>query len=73
LERRAREAAQQGDGLRVALVSIPPHANAGDDIVAPDTACTVGRLDAEREWFMQTPAELSVEEGVVAGYRPPQH
>jgi hypothetical protein len=47
---------------RVALVEVPPY----EELHASTTgAAHRGRLSSDREWFVQTPAELRLQDGVV--------
>jgi hypothetical protein len=52
-------------GERVALVELPPY---GQEERATSEAVR-GRLDATREWFVQTPAEIVVQDGIVVSGR----
>ena len=70
-EELAQQSAGRDDASRVALVSVPPHAPPGLDPVPSDTACTCGRLDESRDWFIRMPHEVTVEEGVVRAQVPP--
>jgi hypothetical protein len=47
---------------RVALIEIPPYAEARHAAHSP---CLVGRLSADHEWFVQTPVEITLRDGVV--------
>ncbi len=47
---------------RVALVEVPPFAVEAE---TKGTACAVGRLAADREWFVQTPVEIRLRNGIV--------
>ncbi|MGC9453917.1 MAG: MauE/DoxX family redox-associated membrane protein [Phycisphaerae bacterium] len=53
----------------VAVISIPPHAPAGEDIVPQDTACLRGKLSDEYDWFVSTPVTLTLSDGVVTQVR----
>ncbi|MFP3937907.1 MAG: MauE/DoxX family redox-associated membrane protein [Phycisphaerae bacterium] len=53
----------------VAVVSIPPHAPAGEEIVPDDTACLRGKLSDEHDWFVSTPVMLTLTDGVVTEVR----
>ena len=52
-------------GESVVLVSMPPHAGSGQSPVAPDSPCSTARLSDAREWFVQTPAEIRLQDGRV--------
>jgi len=64
-ERLARQAADQPDQPRILLLEVPPYAPPGKDPVPQNTLCTRGRLDESREWFVQTPAEVRLTDGIV--------
>jgi uncharacterized membrane protein YphA (DoxX/SURF4 family) len=52
-----------GDGaMRVALVETPPHVAT---IADADGVCIRARLSAERDWFVRTPVEIQLQDGVV--------
>jgi hypothetical protein len=48
-------------GTRVALVEVPPYG----DFHPNGTACHYGRLTEKRDWFVQTPIEVTLQDGVV--------
>lgn len=48
-------------GERVALVEVPPYR----DFEAREKACHYGRLKKDHQWFVQTPIEVRLENGVV--------
>jgi len=52
-------------GENVTLVSMPPQPAAGQGPVSADTPCATGRLSDAREWFVQTPAEVRLQDGRV--------
>lgn len=59
----AQALAEQPDGFRVALVQLPPYGrSAGIDGGGRHLE---GKLNTSRDWFAQTPVELSVVDGVV--------
>jgi len=47
---------------QVALVEVPPYGNSQS---ATSGAALCGRLTEDREWFVQTPVEIQLEDGVV--------
>lgn len=47
---------------QVALVEVPPY---GEPQAAASGAAHCGRLNADREWFVQTPVEIQLTDGVV--------
>jgi thiol-disulfide isomerase/thioredoxin len=51
-EQMARDLAGNEDLLRVALIAVPPY---GRGPVSEKCPCTLGRLDATKEWFVSTP------------------
>ena len=69
-ERQADEWAAAGRDERVALVSVPPHAAAADDLPSGASAAVVGRLDDRRDWFVRTPTVVRLVDGVVVGDPP---
>ena len=51
-------------GERIALISVPPHA--ADRLAGQSAAAAVaGRLSDSRDWFIQTPAAVTLVDGVV--------
>ncbi len=54
---------QSDDSIRFALVSGPPHAPEGEDVVPEDTTALVGRLDDSRPWIFESPLILLMSEG----------
>jgi hypothetical protein len=46
----------------VALIEVPPY---GDFHASTNDAARHGRLKSDREWFVQTPVELRLQDGVV--------
>jgi hypothetical protein len=59
---RYEELAHRSRHERVALIEVPPCANEGH---ATFSACAIGRLAAERQWFVQTPVEVRLHDGIV--------
>jgi hypothetical protein len=64
-EAMARTGSESATKVRVALIEMPPYAPPGASLVTPDTACLVGHLDTDKEWFAQTPVVLELELGKV--------
>lgn len=60
------ELAVKGERSRVALIEMPPYDPAGDSSTRRNTPCMRGRLDAVKEWFVETPLVLHLREGMVA-------
>jgi uncharacterized membrane protein YphA (DoxX/SURF4 family) len=56
-------------GARVALVEVPPYAADAGEAAAPESRCTRGRLSDDREWFVRTPTEIRLRDGVVSAVR----
>src|SRR5205085_2057938 len=48
--------------VRLGLVAVPPFAPPGEDIVGPTGPYVLGRLSAQREWFVQTPAIMLLDQ-----------
>lgn len=48
-------------GERVALIEVPPYHTASH----PSAACAIGRLKDDRQWFVQTPIEVHLQDGIV--------
>lgn len=63
-----KEAAQlaHADGLRTALIELPPYAQTERAIVSSGSVCLLGRLGNMKEWFVETPAVLTLHSGEVA-------
>jgi hypothetical protein len=49
----------------IALISIPPHAPPGREMVGEDSPFLVGKLSDAHDWFIGTPTVLSLADGVV--------
>ncbi len=56
------------DSVRFAFIEIPPYASEKDDIVPIDTPCLRGRLDSSKDWYIQTPLVVLLQEGLVVKY-----
>jgi hypothetical protein len=50
---------------RIALVEVPPYAGPGEGPARDASACALGRLRDSHEWFVQTPAVISLLDGIV--------
>ncbi len=48
---------------QIALAEVPPY---NSSKVTHASACQTGRLSGQREWFVETPVEIQLEDGVVA-------
>ena len=64
-EQRARESADSEEKMAVALIAMPPYGSPSQDPVSPTTPCVRGKLSDAREWFVQTPAEITLVDGQV--------
>jgi hypothetical protein len=64
---RAVQLAHAGDPRRIALIETPPHAAQFSKLNT--IPCLEGRLSDEREWFVQTPVEITLKEGKVVDVR----
>jgi hypothetical protein len=64
---RAEQLAREGNACRIALIETPPHAS--PLLADRGTSCLEGRLSDQREWFVQTPVEISLKEGRVVNVR----
>ena len=53
-------------GRRIAVVSVPPHAHAGNDVLPAGGALRAFQLSKSRDWFAATPLLLRLQDGVVA-------
>lgn len=51
-------------GARIALVEIPPYDRSGDRLVGRNSPCLRGRLSDVKEWFVASPVELLLVDGV---------
>jgi len=64
-ERLARELSNESNAPSVSLIEMPFYATSSNDPVSANTMCLRGKLDDSREWFVQTPVSLSVDNGIV--------
>lgn len=64
-EGRARPRANDPDAPRIALVEVDPPRRGGRHLVGPGSPCLLGRLSPDREWFVTTPAILTLHDGRV--------
>jgi hypothetical protein len=66
-EEMARDWKERGVSSRVVVVVVPAGRPQGarDRIPPQDSSCTHGRLSDEREWFVQTPTVIKLDEGTV--------
>ena len=56
-------------GQRVALVEVPPYGASEAHV----SSCQLGRLTADREWFVQTPVEIQLVDGLVTASKTHGH
>ncbi len=61
----ARRSAIDADAPHVALIEIPPYGGLHQQLLPPDTACVLGRLNDEKDWFIETPVQLTISVGGV--------
>jgi len=61
-ERWAQALAAAGDPTQIAIIEIPPYSEKQQ---FPVCECHFGRLNATRNWFVETPVELSLQDGIV--------
>lgn len=61
------EEATSGQGL--AMIEIAPYANPGEEPIPADMDCLRGRLSDRRDWFVETPAIIEVDNGIVQRLR----
>jgi hypothetical protein len=60
-EQLARLSAADLTAPRVVLIEIPPYGEANSVKLVPNAACVLGRLSDEKEWLVETPAELPLQ------------
>jgi hypothetical protein len=53
--------------LRLALVEIPPYGDSRDGPHLPGPMCISGRLSDMKQWFLKTPLQVKLIEGIVSG------
>jgi len=56
-------------GERVALIEVPPY----EDFEPPGEAAKYGRLKEDHEWFVQTPVELRLQDGIITAVTTHEH
>jgi hypothetical protein len=56
-------------GHKVALIEVPPFGNLNPS----ESGCVHGQLTADREWFVQTPVEIQLRDGIVTAVKTPDH
>lgn len=59
-----KEAARLDSEINLAIVEVPPY-DIEDFIVTTSANCHFGRLNKEKEWFIETPQELQLSDGIV--------
>ena len=57
--------AAQFDARRIALIEVAPPRRGGRRLVGVNSPCTLGKLSDAKEWFVTTPAAISLEHGKV--------
>jgi hypothetical protein len=66
-EREAREEGLRRGITSMAMIELPPYASADESLVPADTACLTGKVSDIRDWFVETPAVITLNDGVVMG------
>ena len=66
-ERLAQRASSDSAALPMALIEVPPYASGGDDLTWLGSHGMLGRLNNERDWFVETPSVMVLREGNVEG------
>jgi hypothetical protein len=56
-------------GKNVALIEVPPFGNMN----LSESDCVHGQLTDDREWFVQTPVEIKLQDGIVTAVETPDH
>lgn len=64
-EQLARQNKMAAGSPGVALIEMPPYADAGQQLVGPDSAAVRGKLSDKHEWFAQTPVVIKLVDGKV--------
>ena len=64
-DKMSRDMAGNKDSMRFAFIEIPPYASEQDSFVPVDTPCLTGRLDSSKDWYIQTPLIVVVQDGLV--------
>ena len=61
-ERLASDLVTRKDGRRIALIEVPPYS---DESSVALTKCALGKLHDSKEWFVRTPLEVEIDDGIV--------
>ena len=64
----SRDMAGNRDSIRFAFIEVPPYASEQDSFVPVDTPCLRGRLDSSKDWYIQTPLVVVVQDGLVVKF-----
>jgi thiol-disulfide isomerase/thioredoxin len=64
-DRMSRDMASNRDSIRFAFIEVPPYVSEKDSFVPADTPCLRGRLDSSKDWYIQTPLVVVVQDGSV--------
>ncbi len=64
----SRDMAGNEDSVRFAFIEIPPYASEIDSIVPVDTPCLRGKLDSSKDWYVQTPLVVLLQDGLVVRF-----
>lgn len=60
-------------GERIALVEVPPYGEIEPALATRQSAGQHGRLKDDREWFVQTPVEIRLQDGIVTAVKTHEH
>jgi thiol-disulfide isomerase/thioredoxin len=63
-----RDMAGNEDSIRFAFIEVPPYSSEKDSIVPVDTPCLRGKLDSSKDWYIQTPLIVVVQDGLVVKF-----
>ena len=66
-ERSTKSSVTAAPAARIALIEMPPYANLDRDQRAVSSRFLFGRLSREKDWFVTTPVEIALKDGVVVG------
>lgn len=61
----SRDTGGSEDSIQFALVEIPPYGSEQNSLVAVDTPCLTGRLDSSKDWYIETPLVVVIQDGLV--------
>ena len=64
-EQKARSTVEAPGAPRIALIEVAPPHRGGRRLVGPNSPCILGKLSDVREWFVTTPAVITLKDGQV--------